>query len=240
LRPELRETLRCKEIYSRDVTASKQTLVCQPDCPQLPDPIWTDVIMSRFVDLDRIFSALHSIDGDIAETYKVGDLELSAGPSKPKKHIATSGEWTSAFERYKQAVVYCYPHRSQELNDYAFHVNRQFAAVGEGNAIRVIHYDRAVRAEASRGNRTLLTDFAEWNHLYTAHIVTPGAVSQGSTSTSESKRSKDKRSNDTCYRFNQGRCPNNNTCRYRHACSLCGSKAHALSDCSKLPGERRK
>lgn len=240
LRPELQETLRCKKIYARDVAASKQTLICEPDCPQLPDTVWSDILMSKFVDLDRIFSALHSIDGDSSETYKVGDLELSAGPSKPKKHISTAGEWTSSFERYKQGVLFCYPHREKELNDYASHIGRQFTAVGDRNTTRVLHYDRAVRAEASRGNQFLLTDYGEWNHLYTAYIVTPGAVSQSAASTSEGKRSRNGKSNDICQRFNQGRCTNNNDCRYRHACSLCGSKAHALPECTKLPTERRK
>ncbi|KAI0764444.1 hypothetical protein BC629DRAFT_918702 [Irpex lacteus] len=140
LHPDLQETLRCKSIYSQDVTAAKQALICEPDCPQLPDPLWNDVLLSRFVDLDRILSALHSIDGDAAETYKVGDLELSTGPTKPKMHIATAGEWTSAFERYKEGVLFCYPHRDKELNAYAAHIIRHFTAVGESNAIRVIHY----------------------------------------------------------------------------------------------------
>ncbi|KAI0085717.1 hypothetical protein BDY19DRAFT_996617 [Irpex rosettiformis] len=92
LRPEVRETLRCKSIYAQDVASSKQSLICQPDCSQIPDPVWNDILLGKFVDLDQIFSALHSIEGDNAETYKVGDLELSTGPSKPKKHISTSGK----------------------------------------------------------------------------------------------------------------------------------------------------
>ncbi|KAI0087000.1 hypothetical protein BDY19DRAFT_321373, partial [Irpex rosettiformis] len=231
LRPDLRETIRCKELYGRDVAAAKQVLTCQPDCPDIPDPVWNDILLSKFVDLDRIFSSLQSIDGDAIESYKVGDLELSAGPTKPKKHIATAGEWLSAYERYKRGVVFCYPHRERELTDYAFHINRQFTAVGEVNTTRVIHYDRAVRAEASRGNRLLLTDLHEWNHLYTAFIVTPGAVTKNATSTS---RGKDNRSNEACQCFNQGRCTNRNNCRFRHVCSLCSSKEHMVSNCPKL------
>ncbi|KAI0086077.1 hypothetical protein BDY19DRAFT_962879 [Irpex rosettiformis] len=106
--------------------------------------------------------------------------------------------------------------------------------------MRVINYDRAVRAEASRGNQFLLTDFHEWNSLYTAFIVTPGAAASSSSTTAEAKRAKDKRSNDVCHRFNQGRCTNRNNCRYRHACSLCGSKDHALTDCPKVSLERHK
>lgn len=235
LRPQLQETLRCKRIYSRDVAASKQALVCEPDCPQLPDPIWSDVLLSKFIDLDRIYSALQSIDGDTAETYKVGDLELTAGPSKPKKHVTTAGEWTSAFERYKQGVLFCYPHRERELNDYASYINRQFAAVGNANAIRVIHFDRAVRAEASRGNQFLLTDFHEWNHLYTAFIVTPSTISHSvAARTTNTKNSFNERSNEACHRFNQGRCPNDDRCRYRHLCSLCDSDAHTAPDCPEL------
>ena len=240
LRPELQKTLYAKSIYARDVTQSKNSLICQPDCPQLPDPVWNDILLSKFVDLDRIFSAMLSIEGDTAETYKVGELELTAGPTKPKKHISTAGEWTISFERYKQGVIFCYPHREHELSTYASYITRQFAAVGDNNASRVINYERAVRAEVSRGNQFLLTDFHEWNALYTAFIVTPGVATQGATSTAEGRRVKDRRSNDICQRFNQGRCTNRNNCRYRHACSLCASKEHIITDCPKLPLERRK
>ncbi|KAI0092912.1 hypothetical protein BDY19DRAFT_990588 [Irpex rosettiformis] len=101
LRPELRETLRCKGIYARDITATKNVVICQPDCPQIPNPIWSNILLSKFVDLDRVFSVLHSIEGDAAETYKVGDLELTARPTKPKKHVASTGKWSIAFECYK-------------------------------------------------------------------------------------------------------------------------------------------
>lgn len=240
LRPGVRETLRCKAIYARDVTASKQSLICQPDCPQIPDPVWSDILLGKYVDLDRIFSALHSIDGDNSETYKVGDLELSAGPSKPKKHIASAGEWVSAFGRYKQGVLYCYPHRVNEFTAYEDHIIRQFGAVGEASATRVINYDRALRSEISRGNQYMLTDYAEWNHLFTAYIVAAGTGPQGTSASAEgSKRSRtDKRSNDICQRYNQGRCTSRN-CKYRHTC-FCGSKDHVYADCDKVPPQKRK
>ncbi|KAI0804719.1 hypothetical protein BC629DRAFT_1283564, partial [Irpex lacteus] len=239
LHPDLQETLRCKKIYTQDVKAAKQILVCQPDCPQLPDPVWSDILTSKFVDLDRIFSALHSIDGDTAETYKVGDLELTAGPSKPRKHIVTAGEWISAFERYKEAVLFCYPHRERELNGYAYHINRQFTAVGDAHALRVIHYDRSLRAEASRGNRFLLTDFHEWNHLYTAYIVTPTNLHHTPTAATKHER-QDDRINEICQRYNQDRCPNaDDDCRYNHICSLCNSDEHILLDCPDFPSPRQ-
>ena len=46
LHPDLQETLRCKSIYAQDVAAAKQALICEPDCPQLPNPLWTDVLLS--------------------------------------------------------------------------------------------------------------------------------------------------------------------------------------------------
>ena len=237
LRPGVQETLRCKAIYARDVTATKQSLICQPDCPQVPDTVWNEILLGKYVDLDRILSALHSIDGDNAETYKVGDLELTSGPSKPKKHVTSAGEWVSAFGRYKQGVLFCYPHRGGEFTAYEDHILRQFGAVGENGASRVINYDRALRSEISRGNKFLLTDYAEWNHLFTAYIVAAGTGTQGNSASAEgsSKRARtDNRSNDVCKRFNQGRC-NGRNCRYRHTC-FCGSKEHIYSDCDKLSG----
>ncbi|OBZ71270.1 hypothetical protein A0H81_08351 [Grifola frondosa] len=110
LSPELQRTLALKENYTRDLAFTKQKFLCQPDCPEIPDAIWDDILRSRYADLDKIFTAVYTVDGDHKTTLKLGDLEVVAGPSKPTKHIQRHGQWTVAWSKYQQGVIYAFPH----------------------------------------------------------------------------------------------------------------------------------
>ncbi|KAL6306575.1 hypothetical protein BKA93DRAFT_729222, partial [Sparassis latifolia] len=111
LSPELLRMLKLKENYTRDLSFSKQSITCHPDCPNVPESIWNDVLSNCYVDLDKIYSAFYSVDGDVKQSLKLGDLEVvSEGPSKLSKHISHHGEWTNARVRYQQAVCFAFPH----------------------------------------------------------------------------------------------------------------------------------
>ncbi|CDO77126.1 hypothetical protein BN946_scf184657.g1 [Trametes cinnabarina] len=104
-----------KENYTRDLAFAKQSIVCSPACPPIPDAVWTDVLANRYVDLDRIFSAVYTVDGDSKSTVKLGDYELTGLPSKPKRRIERHGHWTIAWALYQRAVLYVYPTESEDL-----------------------------------------------------------------------------------------------------------------------------
>ncbi|KAI9064554.1 hypothetical protein FKP32DRAFT_1714216 [Trametes sanguinea] len=232
----LQRTLVLKENYTRDLTLAKQRVICSPGCPPVPDSVWTDILANRYVDLDRVFSAIYTIDGDHKQSVKLGELELSGLPTKPKKHIERHGHWTIAWALYQRAVLYVYPHREQELRTYYDQINGFFAAVSELEAFRIINLDRAIRGEVGRSNTLLLSDFSRFNHLYTMHVVGAGAAtpsfSQGS---STSRRAATRR---------PGAC-SSRSCRYRHICSSCSGRDHVASSCpQKAPSgtfnDRRK
>ncbi|KAL7284900.1 hypothetical protein ACG7TL_002214 [Trametes sanguinea] len=188
LSDDLQRTLILKENYTRDLAVAKQRVVCSPGCPPIPDSVWPDILANRFVDLDRIFSAVYTIDGDGKSSIKLGDYELSGLPTKPKKHIERHGHWTIAWALYQRAVLFVYPHRERELRAYYDQINGFFAAVSEHEAIRVVNLDRAIRGEVGRSNTILLSDFARFNHLYTMHVVGAGAATQSSALTSMPSR----------------------------------------------------
>ncbi|KAI9063516.1 hypothetical protein FKP32DRAFT_1534729, partial [Trametes sanguinea] len=230
----LQRTLVLKENYTRDLALAKQRVVCSPGCPPVPDSVWTDILANRFVDLDRVFSAVYAIDGDSKQSIKLGELELSGLPSKPKRHVERHGHWTIAWALYQRAVLYVYPHREQELRTYYDQINGFFAAVSELEAIRIINLDRAIRGEVGRSNTLLLSDFSRFNHLYTMHVVGTGAATQSSYQGATTPRRNVPRrvgtSNEACIRFNEGRC-SSRTCRYRHVCSICAGRDHVASAC---------
>ncbi|GBE89941.1 hypothetical protein SCP_1702670 [Sparassis crispa] len=172
LPPDLQLTLKLKENYTRDLAVSKQRILCHPDCPNVPEAIWNDVLSSRYVDLDKIFTAFYTVDGDHKQTLKLGDLKvISGGSSRPGKHVARHSDWTNAWVRYQEAIFFAFPHQANELRDYAAHINESFIALPESQASKVLNYDRAVRSAVGRSNRLLLTDLSSFNHFYTMHIV---------------------------------------------------------------------
>ncbi|CDO76471.1 hypothetical protein BN946_scf184600.g20 [Trametes cinnabarina] len=237
LSDDLQRTLVLKENYTRDLAFAKQSVVCSPACPPIPDAVWTDVLANRYVDLDRIFSAVYTVDGDSKSTVKLGDYELTGLPSKPERRIERHGHWTIAWALYQRAVLYVYPHRERELRTYYDQINGFFAAVSEAEASRIINLDRAIRGEVGRSNTLLLSDFSRFNHLYTMHVVGAGAATQSSSASQASpKRIGSGRrpgpSSEACIRFNEGRCTSR-SCRFRHVCSSCAARDHVASACSQ-------
>lgn len=160
----LEATLLLKENYLRDVSLVKQRILCRPDCPEVPENIWSHVIANKFVDLDHIFTSIFSVDGDAKDTFHLGDVELSTASSKPTKKISCQGDWISCWTRYSDAVTYVYPNRGSELRAYFAYINDTFVGLKPSLAGQVIRFERAVRAVVARGNRGNLTDFAKYQY----------------------------------------------------------------------------
>lgn len=226
----LEATLLLKENYLRDVSLVKQRILCRPDCPEVPENIWSHVIANKFVDLDHIFTSIFSVDGDTKDTFHLGDVELSTASSKPTKKIANQGDWISCWTRYMDAVLYVYPHRSVELRAYQSYLNDTFVGLKPSLGGQVIRFDRAVRAVVARGNRGTLSDFSKFQYLQTMYLHPGGAAAAGVLAPTEGGRGRG-RSNEICKRFNDGRCPDRN-CRFKHACLSCASTSHGQVDCT--------
>ncbi|KAL1937064.1 hypothetical protein VTO73DRAFT_15133, partial [Trametes versicolor] len=163
---DLQRTLVLKENYTRDLSLAKQRVVCSLGCPSIPDSVWVDVLANRSVDLDKIFSAIYTVDGDRKSSIKLGELELVGFPTKPKRYVERHGHWTVAWALDQRAVLYVYPHGEGELRTYSHQINSFFAAVSEHESARVINLDRAIRGEVGRSNTLLLSNFSHVNHLH--------------------------------------------------------------------------
>ena len=229
----LRRTLLLKENYMRDLGYAKQRVVCNPLCPSFPPELWKDVLAGRYVDFDKIYANEHSTSPNrrrIVKLDKSGQLRVQE--SKPEVRIHSHGQWNIAWDKYEQAVHFAYPNRDRELRDYSKYISRQFSAVPDKLADRVINYDRAVRTEVGLSNDLLLTDSLHFNDLYTVHILCPGEDpsrdSEGTSSTKEFPR----RPLPICIKWNEDRC-DWEQCRYRHVCAECGAKDHSAIHCRR-------
>jgi len=64
---------------------------------------------------------------------------------KTNKSIKMHGEWAIALVATKAAVLYAYPHHSQEFSEYEKYVMGQFAAfVNPSQHQRIIHFNYAI------------------------------------------------------------------------------------------------
>ena len=60
------------------------------------------------------------------------------------KKVRNSGDWSQVFQVYTKAVAFVFPHRKEELEDYAEQIASLFVVVTETNHPIVINYNKAV------------------------------------------------------------------------------------------------
>ncbi|KAF8591632.1 hypothetical protein K439DRAFT_1656514 [Ramaria rubella] len=172
--------LRLKQNYLLDSKCTKAELVGQRGCPEFPDSLWINVLLDQFIDLNKIYTGAYSLNPEYKHTEKVGDIEIVL-------NMGGSGSSPTKIIRTHDAVLFAYPHRARELDDYQCFIVGQFAALQDTMLhTRVINLDRAIRLRVARLNVYLLTSFDKFNDLVTQHILAPAAItiSRGGTSDS--------------------------------------------------------
>ena len=235
LNASLTATLALLKLYAQDLKLTKSSILTSPRTPQFPHSEWTSVLTGAMVNLDHVLSGMHAISNDNREVELIGGIQLKYGAAEAAKKVKNSGDWSQAFRVYTKAVVFVFPHRKEELEDYAEQVASLFAVVTEVNHPIIINYDKAVRTRVGDVRNLLLTDKSEFEdlRLYWLHPLGQGFRGTNSGSTSNRSPRTSYRSNDDCLRFNDGKCPNKASgCKYRHRCAGCGGR-HSKKDCDK-------
>src|SRR5882724_10232003 len=128
---------------------SKQAVLGFPWCPLLPNSLWNDVLLDRYVDFDKILTGYYALKSDHRETQSFGNLDISlntgGSSGKLSKEILIYCEWSIVYARYTRAVVFFYSHHNRELEDYEEYLARQFAAYPDISAqFRIINFDKAI------------------------------------------------------------------------------------------------
>src|SRR5882724_1966217 len=129
LNPGITCTLFLKSVYLNDVKCAKNTLIIHPDCPNFPDPMWINVLLNRYLDLDRISTRHYALESDIPQSQATGDIDVTTGqssnPSKmPKKSVlmATGSLHLKAQRKLSSSVIhsllpsqahFCHPARQR-------------------------------------------------------------------------------------------------------------------------------
>ncbi|VDC04894.1 unnamed protein product [Peniophora sp. CBMAI 1063] len=183
----LHSTLRLKLNYLSDTTSSLNLLACDLNAPSFPNSLWKDVLCNKYVDFAKVFAAVYATHGESRETIsKHGDMELllEKTSSRSSRPITSHAEWAIAWQSYKRAVSFAYPHRESELAAYESHITELFISISHA-AGSVILYDSAVRVHAASRNDVYLGDFDAYKGIHLRYINRP---SGGSTSSGGSAR----------------------------------------------------
>ena len=191
--------------------------------------------MGTMVNLNHVLSGMHAISNNNREIEVIGGIQLKYGAAEVAKKVKNTGAWSQAFRVYAKAIMFVFPHRKEELEDYAEQVASLFVVVTEANHPIIINYDKAVRTCVGGVRNLLLTDKSKFEdlRLYWLHPISQGFRDTNSGGTSNRSPRVNYRANDDCLRFNDGKCPNKaSSCKYRHRCANCGGR-HAKKDCDR-------
>jgi hypothetical protein len=234
--PSCLETRRILGLLGNDVGAVKRWIQQSSAAPTgFPSSEWENIIRGNAVDLDKVFSSLHLVAPTKEKLGRVGSTTISLGDTEPARRIQTSGDWFAAWREATKATAFVFPHRRDELWDYADHINREFSAKVPSSHRKIILYDAAVRNAVGGGQSLLLTDYTKFNHIYSAIIPADGvgAEGPGRSSGSNARAGSRNRQSDICRRFNSesSNCPDGNTCKYKHICKRCKKARHGQHDC---------
>ena len=233
------ETCRTLLRFSEDLAGVKSLLRVANNLPEgIPSSQWDRLLRGESVDLNQILSSMHFIHLDEERKGRVGTTEVVFAVAESKRQVRTGAEWSSAFRRMSKAVTFLFPHRREELLEYADHIEGLFSAKHAGAHSKVILYDQSVRNQVGGGQNILLTDYHRFTSLSEAILHADGieykgkgkGPSKGREGSGKGEGSK----KDICRRFNgQSGCRfTEDECFYRHLCSGCGNGGHGKSSCT--------
>ena len=238
------ETCRTLLQFSEDISGVKSLLRVANNLPEgIPSSQWDRILRGESVDLHQVLSSMHFIQLDEERKGRVGGAEVVFAVAESKRQVKTGAEWSSAFRRMSKAVVFLFPHRREELLEYAEYIEGLFSAKHAGAHSKVILFDQSVRNQVGGGQNILLTDYQRFSNLSEAILHADGVEYKGGgkgSSTGKGGAGSDKGDSskrDICRRFNgQSGCRfAEEDCYYKHICKGCGKGGHGKASC---PGEK--
>ena len=233
------ETCRTIFRFSEDLSGVKALLRVASDLPEgISSSQWDRILRGESVDLNQILSSMHFVQLDEERKGRLGKAEVVFTVAESKRQIKTGAEWSSAFRRMSKAVIFLFPHRREELYEYADHIESLFSAKHVGAHSKVILYDQSVRNRVGGGQNILLTDYQRFRNLSEAILHADGIEYKGGGGKGSGKGGKDSdkgesSKRDICRRFNgQGGCRfTEEECFYKHICKGCGKVGHGKYTC---------
>jgi hypothetical protein len=240
------ETCRTLRMFSEDLSGAKSYLRVAHNLPEgIPASQWDRILKGESVDLNQILSSMHFVQLDEERKGRMGNSEIIFAASESKRHIKIGAEWSAAFRRMSKGIAFLFPHRREELFEYADYIEGLFAAKQSNAHTKVILFDQSVRNQVGGGQNTLLTDYHRFSGLTEAILHADGVEYGSAGANSGVRRAGGARpgagqgktgggKKETCRRFNgQNGCKfSEEECFYKHVCQNCGKGGHGKQACS--------
>jgi hypothetical protein len=236
------ETSRILLQFSEDLGGVKSLLRVANNLPEgIPSSQsrWDRILRGESIDLNQILSSMHFVQLDEERKGRLGGAEVVFTMAESKRQVKTGSEWSSAFRRMAKAVVFLFPHRREELYEYADYIEGLFSAKHANAHSKVILYDQSVRNRVGGGQNILLTDYQRFSNLSEAILHADGVEYKGGGGKGPPRGGNgpekgESSKKDTCRRFNsQSGCRfTEEECYYKHICKGCGKVGHGKSTCT--------
>jgi hypothetical protein len=234
------ETCRILYQFSEDLSGVKSLLRIANGLPEgIPSSQWDRILRGESVDLNQVLSSMHFVQLDEERKGRVGAAEVVFAVAESKRQVKTGAEWSSAFRRMAKAVIFLFPHRWEELQEYAEHIESLFSAKHANAHSKVILYDQSVRNRVGGGQNVLLTDYQRFSNLSEAILHADGVEYKGGGGKGPPKGGNgsergESSKKDICRRFNgQSGCRfTEEECYYKHVCKGCGKVRHGKATCT--------
>lgn len=201
----------------------------------MPPDIWKTTLKDGFVDLTKVNAAFHVSSGRFEEGSKetFGSFVLTQKQTfTDRKTLHGEADWLRSIEAWIAMVLRVYPHRSDELSSYKFHVRECFHRYS-GQVSAVLAFDVEVRERYSRRAFRLDDDTQTNPILFGCLHNTPTPKASSSSSLENRLSSPSTRKNSTCLNWNYGRCVDGEKCpfgRQHGRCSVCGGQHRASEE----------
>jgi len=158
---DLRLTHELRDNYGRDPAFAKAMLLRDPSRPEFPSNLWENVLANTYIDLNKIFRQL---------SYPV-DHQID-------RQISGSGDWAYTWDKYEKAVLFAFPHRELELQQYKKHIQEIFIAAPEA-AKFILRYDSRIRTRVADSGSLRLCDLSEFDSDFLQIVVSGLGASYG-------------------------------------------------------------
>lgn len=152
-----------RNAYAANIKQAVRDLEAQRKILDFPPTLWRDILANCHIDFGTLLEDRFSRTTTYDEKIDIGDeAELTTKKSgKPKVKISNHPQWMYAWSKYRKAVTYTFPHRSDKLGTYEDHIIGLFNS--DLNPLHCIEYDQAAR-KYLHGNHI---DFSQVDRLAT-------------------------------------------------------------------------
>ncbi|KZT25770.1 hypothetical protein NEOLEDRAFT_1064689 [Neolentinus lepideus HHB14362 ss-1] len=69
-----------------------------PNCPEIPEGEWSNVLSGHAVDLDKVFSGIHAVNRENVTIRCIGDIRLEHQDMVPVHKVSNAHQWSNAWQ----------------------------------------------------------------------------------------------------------------------------------------------